>query len=218
MINKFNSLINIIFPQICSFCGNINEKGLCNKCEIKFKRLAENGILNKKSENMNFENLIYIFRYEGKIRNLIIDYKFNEKAYIYETFVNFILKQEKIFEKMKSYDTIIPVPISKQRKKERGYNQSLLIAKKISNSLNIKLETRCLYKTKNIIAQSKLNKEERNLNIQNAYELKNEQIIKNKQILLVDDIYTTGNTVNECARMLQKAQPKKIDVFVIAKD
>ena len=218
MINKFNSLINIIFPQICSFCGNINQKGLCNKCEIKFKRLAENGILNKKSENMNFENLIYIFRYEGKIRNLIIDYKFNEKAYIYETFVNFILKQEKIFEKMKSYDTIIPVPISKQRKKERGYNQSLLIAKKISNSLNIKLETRCLYKTKNIIAQSKLNKEERNLNIQNAYELKNEQIIKNKQILLVDDIYTTGNTVNECARMLQKAQPKKIDVFVIAKD
>ena len=218
MINKFNSLINIIFPQICSFCGNINEKGLCNKCEIKFKRLAENGILNKKSENMNFENLIYIFRYEGKIRNLIIDYKFNEKAYIYETFVNFILKQEKIFEKMKSYDTIIPVPISKQRKKERGYNQSLLIAKKISNSLNIKLETRCLYKTKNIIAQSKLNKEERNLNIQNAYELKNEQIIKNKQILLVDDIYTTGNTLNECARMLQKAQPKKIDVFVIAKD
>lgn len=218
MINKFNSLINIIFPQICSFCGNINEKGLCNKCEIKFKRLAENGILNKKSENMNFENLIYIFRYEGKIRNLIIDYKFNEKAYIYETFVNFILKQEKIFEKMKSYDTIIPVPISKQRKKERGYNQSLLIAKKISNSLNIKLETRCLYKAKNIIAQSKLNKEERNLNIQNAYELKNEQIIKNKQILLVDDIYTTGNTVNECARMLQLAQPKKIDVFVIAKD
>ena len=55
-------------------------------------------------------------------------------------------------------------------------------------------------------------------NIQNVYELKNEQILTNKQILLIDDIYTTGSTVNECSKVLSRANPKKIDVLVLAKD
>ena len=73
-------------------------------------------------------------------------------------------------------------------------------------------------KIKHITEQSKLNKEQRKQNIQNVYELKNGEILNNKRILLIDDIYTTGSTVNECCKMLQKAMPKKIDVFTIAKD
>ena len=149
---------------------------------------------------------------------MILDYKFNEKSYIYVSFVNFILKNKKIFQILKSYDTIIPVPISKKRMKERGYNQSLLIARNLSEYLNINLCTNCLYKTKNIIEQSKLNKEQRKQNIQNVYQLKNKQIIKEKKILLIDDIYTTGSTVNECSKMLKIGQPEKIDVLVLAKD
>lgn len=137
---------------------------------------------------------------------------------MYVCFVNFILKNKKIFKKLQSYDTIIPVPISKKRMKERGYNQSLLIAKKLSKDVIIDLQTNCLFKTKNIIEQSKLNKEQRKQNIQNVYELKNREIINNKQILLIDDIYTTGSTVKECARVLQQANPKRIDVLVIARD
>ncbi len=174
--------------------------------------------MNKKSDTYYFNQLIYIFNYEGIIRKLILDYKFNEKSYIYVSFVNFILKNEKIFEKLKSYDTIIPVPISRKRMKERGYNQSLLIAKKLSKDLRIELQANCLFKTRNIIEQSKLNKEQRMQNIQNVYELKNEQILTNKQILLIDDIYTTGSTVNECSKVLSRANPKKIDVLVLAKD
>ena len=63
---------------------------------------------------------MYIFKYEGQIRKIILDYKFNDKPYIYLTFVNFLLKNEKIFENVKSYDTIIPVPISKKRLNMRG--------------------------------------------------------------------------------------------------
>lgn len=215
---QLNTIINIVFPQVCGVCGRIEPKGLCNKCKIKLERLAENEILHENLEQMNFKELIYIFKYEGLIRKLIIDYKFHEKSYIYETFVNFILKDEKIFKKLKTYDTIIPVPISKQRMKERGYNQSLLLARKISYVLHIALETKCLVKIKNVTEQSKLNKEERQQNIQSVYELKNGEILNNKQILLIDDIYTTGSTVNECSRILQQANPKKIDVFVLAKD
>jgi len=94
---------------------------------------------------------MYIFRYEGKIRKIIIDYKFNEKSYIYVTFVNFLLKNKKIFENIKNYDTIIPVPISPKRQKERGYNQSLLIAREIAHKTNLELMNNCLIKTKNII-------------------------------------------------------------------
>ena len=71
---------------------------------------------------------------------------------------------------------------------------------------------------KNIIEQSKLNKEQRQKNIQGVYILKNKEKLINKKILLIDDIYTTGSTANECCKVLQKAKPKKIDVFTLAKD
>lgn len=76
------------------------------------------------------------------IRKIIIDYKFNDKSYLDKTIVNFLLKNKKFFEKLKSYDTIIPVPINKIRKKERGYNQSYLIAKEISNQTGTALNKR----------------------------------------------------------------------------
>ena len=112
----------------------------------------------------------------------------------------------------------MPVPISRKRFKERGYNQSELIAKEIACSSKLELETECLFKTKNIIEQSKLNKEERLKNIQGVYDLVNKGKLYKKKILLVDDIYTTGSTVNECARVLRKARPSKIGVFTLAKD
>ena len=211
-------MINMIFPPVCGVCGKIDNKGICNKCFLKLMALAENRIMDQWETEKNFHQLIYIFKYEGMIRKIILDYKFNEKSYIYVSFVNFILKNKKIFQILKSYDTIIPVPISKKRMKERGYNQSLLIARNLSEYLNINLCTNCLYKTKNIIEQSKLNKEQRKQNIQNVYQLKNKQIIKGKKILLIDDIYTTGSTVNECSKMLKIGQPEKIDVLVLAKD
>ena len=129
-----------------------------------------------------------------------------------------MLKNEKIFENIKKYDKIIPVPISKKRNKERGYNQSMLIAEEIANKTNLELVNNCLIKTKNIIEQSKLNKEDRQQNIQGVYSLQNERLITNKKILLVDDIYTTGSTVNECCKILQQANPKTMGVLVLAKD
>ena len=226
-------IIDLIYPQTCGICGKINYDAVCPKCNVQLKKQEKMGILTKEELEENsleiekyFEELMYIFKYEGRVRELILDYKFNEKSYMYKTFVNFLLKNKKIFENIKKYDKIIPVPISKKRYKEREYNQSLLIAKEISNQIsyvanektNLELVNNCLIKTKNIIEQSKLNKEDRQQNIQGVYTLKNGSILTNKSILLVDDIYTTGSTVNECSRILQQANPKKIGVLVLAKD
>ena len=217
-------ILNQIYPQTCGICGKIDTKSICSKCNLELKKQAEIRILQKeyieeKSEKEKyFQELMYIFKYEGQIRQLILDYKFNEKSYIYKTFVNFLLKNKKIFENIKKYDKIISVPISKKRYKERGYNQSLLIANEISKQTNLELVNNCLIKTKNIIEQSKLNKEDRQQNIQGVYSIQNEEIITNKKVLLIDDIYTTGSTVNECSKILQQANPKKIGILVLAKD
>ena len=215
---------NLLYPPICGICEKINKDALCPKCNLELKKQSEVSILQKEEieENIKkekyFEELMYIFKYEGQVRKLILDYKFNEKSYLYKTFVNFLLKNEKIFENIKKYDKIIPVPISKKRNKERGYNQSMLIAEEIANKTNLELVNNCLIKTKNIIEQSKLNKEDRQQNIQGIYNLQNARLIINKKILLIDDIYTTGSTVNECCKILQQANPKTIGVLLLAKD
>ncbi len=165
-----------------------------------------------------FQEHIYFFEYQGIIRKIILDYKFKEKAYLYKTIVNFLLKNQKFFAILKSYDTIVPVPISRKRKKERGYNQSELIAKEIAKNIGIEYNNQSLHKKKDVIEQSKLNKEQRQANIQGVYELYQAKRLKNKKILLVDDIYTTGSTVKECCKNLKKAQPKKIGVLTLAKD
>ncbi len=217
-IKKIN-ILDIIFPQVCGICGKINSEGLCRKCNKKLENIAEYQIVNEEfQKNKYFENLLYIFKYEGLIRKILIDYKFNEKSYIYVSFVKFIINNKKMVEKLKSYDTIIPVPISKKRMKERGYNQSTLIAKELSKKIKIDLEINCIIKVKNVKEQSKLNKEQREKNIQNVYELKNKQKIINKKILLIDDIYTTGSTVNECSKILGQGKPAQIDVLVVARD
>ena len=226
------NFLNLIYPPVCGVCGKLCDDFVCKKCNNMLKKQADfkadkfnnsyknkiDIINNNKYQEKNFDEHLYIFKYEGIIRKMLLKYKFQDKSYLYKTFVNFLLKDEKLFEILEKYDTIIPVPISKKREKQRGYNQSGLIAKEIAKLTSLKYEDTCLLKIKDIIEQSKLNKEERILNIQDVYELRNEYEILHKKIILLDDIYTTGSTVNECCRILKKAKPMKIGVLTIAKD
>ena len=209
---------NLIYPPVCGICGKINSNFLCNKCEIHLRKQAKFEIEKNQNTNYYFQEHLYIFEYQGMIRKIILNYKFNDKSYLYQTIVNFLLKNKKFFQILKSYDTIIPVPISKKRRKERGYNQSELIAREIAKRIGVGYQNQCLIKVKNIVEQSKLNKEERQKNIQGVYELQQPHKLRDKKILLIDDIYTTGSTVNECSKVLREAKPKKIGVLTIAKD
>ena len=211
-------IINWIYPPICGICGKLNQEFLCNKCNLYLRNQAIFELQKNKTQDKEFEEYLYIFKYEGIIREIILKYKFQEKSYLYKTIVNFLLKNEKLFEFLKNYDTIVPVPISKKRMKERGYNQSCLIANEIARHTNLDLDKYSILKTKNIIEQSKLNKQDRIKNIQGVYQLKDSKRLFNKRVLLLDDIYTTGSTVSECCKILKEAKPKKIGVLTIAKD
>lgn len=214
-----DKILDIIYPPVCGVCGRIDKNSLCKKCEIQLKSQATFGIDNYKEDyNKSFDEHLYIFMYSGAVRSIMLNYKFNENSYLYKTFSNFLLKNEKFVENIKRYDIIVPVPLSKKREKERGYNQSGLIAKEISKKTNIKMDKRCLRKIKNAVAQSTLNKEDRYINIEGAYRVNDSKNIQNKSILLIDDIYTTGSTVNECSKIMLQAGTKKVGVLTIAKD
>lgn len=217
ILHFINYTLNLIYPNVCGICDKLCNDDICKKCEIKLKKLSQVKVNTYK--NKYFKKHLYIFKYEGIIKQRLIKYKFNEKIYIYKAFVNFMLKNKKICGFLKNYDIIIPVPIHKQRKLERGYNQSALIAKEISLKIkNLQYIDDVLLKKINNKPQSTKNKLDRKQNVIGAYYLKNEEKIENKKVILLDDIYTTGSTVNECCKILRQAKPKWLDVITVAKD
>lgn len=208
--------LEYIFLPSCGICNKLGEGYLCKKCEKELKKYELNlyGV-----ENINnYIEKLHVFKYEKMIRELIIQYKFNEKSYLYKAFCELIIKNKKVFDFIKSYDIIIPVPIHKTRMRKRGYNQSELIAKELAKKLNIGYNKKVLIKVMKNKPQSILNKKERKENTENVYKIINIEKIYNKRILIFDDIYTTGATINACIKELKKAKVKKIGVLTLAKD
>ena len=219
MIEK---ILEQIFPTTCGICGKLYKEPICNKCKAKIDKQI---ICKKQYKYLGneFVKYIYLFKYKEILRKILLSYKFKEKIYLYEFFVKIILKNKKLYQFLEKYDIIISVPIHYKKKKYRGYNQCELIAEKIAKNVE-KLQYRddVLIKIKNNLRQSSLKSEERKNNVKNVYTIKdlakNKLEVQNKNILLFDDIYTTGNTVSECIRTLKKLNPKSIGVLTIFKD
>lgn len=209
MIQK---ILKIFFPTSCTMCGKICNTWICPKCYTLIKKNLNPSSINEKDYILHFLSF-----YEGTIRNLLLSFKFKEKAYIGNLFVELLVKNEKISEKIKEYDYIISVPMYKKNKANRGYNQTEVIADQLEKILKIKHLKNCLIKIKQNKKQSTLTGKQRIENVKNVYKLENKNEIYNKKILLVDDIYTTGSTVKACVDELKKGKPQKIDVLVIAK-
>lgn len=210
----FLDVLDLFFPKKCGVCGKIGVE-ICNTCKKELKKLEINKIQNFFLENNKKIKVkkMYLYKYDGIIRKLLINYKFNDASYLADTFAHLIKNNKKIYDILKTYDIIIPVPLHKKRRQERGYNQTELIAKK----LGIKVETDCLIKVKNVKPQSMKKARERKLEIADAYSLQNIEKIRGKKILIFDDIYTTGSTANECIKTVAQIT-KKIGFMSIAKD
>ncbi|MCI0498766.1 MAG: hypothetical protein L0Y36_03665, partial [Planctomycetales bacterium] len=122
-------------------------------------------------------------------------------------------------------DVVVPVPLHPSRLRNRGFNQVFLLmrswkkrAKADALDLSaVQIEHNVLLRSANTAPQTNLGREERLTNIQNAFTIRMHQKIKDKAVLLVDDVYTTGATVNECARILLKGGAKHVDVLTLAR-
>lgn len=204
--------MKIIFPVSCGICGKINSKWICPKCYIKIKKELKFYTVTEKDYKLYF-----IGFYENLLRKLLLKFKFNDSAYLANIFVELLYKDIAFKEKIEEYDCVIPVPMYYRNKNIRGYNQTELLAEKISELLKIEYLNNVLIKRFQNQRQSELGEKNRIENVKNVYFLKDEELIKQKNILLIDDIYTTGSTIRECIKTLKKADIKNIDVLVIAK-
>ena len=212
--------LEYIFLPVCGICGKLGEGYLCKECEKSIKEyyIEQKVFVKDIRSKYKMCKTMHLLKYEGLVRKLLIDYKFSDKSYLYKTFCEIIKNDKKTLDFIKSYDIIIPVPIHKKRMKTRGYNQSELIARELAKICGNKMYTDVLIKIKSNKAQSTLNKEERENNAKNVYKLCKLEKINNKKVLILDDIYTTGATVKECALELSKATVKEIGIFTVAKD
>ncbi len=113
-------------------------------------------------------------------------------------------------------DAVVPVPLHKKRKRHRGFNQAFVLAKIIAREKDKALITNSLVKTKNRLPQTVVEVRERGKNIKGAFVVKKARKIKDKIILLVDDVYTTGATIKECCDMLLQAGAKEVRIITLA--
>lgn len=230
-------VLDFLFPSKCGFCNRLNKEGICAKCFQELKSTEANIVENYHENKMFvFEQHAYLFLYKDQIRRKIIEFKFHDKPYLGKTFAKIMIKSKKICGFLQKYDIIIPVPMYVKKEKKRGYNQANLLAKEIMHQINrlsqkkekqndsieqiqnLQYEPTILRKIVDTKNQSTLNKQERMENLKNAYKIVNAEKIKNKKIVLVDDIFTTGSTANECAKVLKQAGAKQVAVLTIAKD
>ena len=213
-------VLDLLYPNVCGVCNVVCKESLCKKCEISLSSYHVNRVVY--GVGKYFDSSVSVFKYEGIIRKKIIEYKYGDKAYLYKFFSKIISKNVKIFGLFENnYDIIIPVPIYKKKKRIRGYNQTELIAREISSEVDgLEYCDDVLLKIIDTNVQSLLSKKERKSNIKDVFEVNYKYIekIRDKRIILFDDIYTTGSTVNECSRILKKYGVSKILVLTLAKD
>lgn len=210
MIEKF---LNILFPKVCLNCGKQGEFYLCSSCflalDLRFRIFPV--------QNKYYDFLIYLGKYKDEIRNKLLQFKFYNKAYINEYFLEFLLKDKNICDFLKSFDLIVPVPMYKDKKSRRGYNQTELFAKNLGKNLELSYEENILIKFKENKTQSLLPQNERTKNVRDVFKIENYFEIKDKKIILIDDIFTTGATIQICSKLLKKAGAASIIALVIAK-
>lgn len=154
--------------------------------------------------------------YEGSLQEAIHRWKYEGKEYLHIYFARWMA--ERFFDYWVPHliDLLIPVPLHKKRLRERGFNQALLLGKELSRRTGIPCRKRVLQKKKPTVPQVNLGRPEREKGVRGAFEVIARKEVDGKAILLVDDVYTTGATVNECSRVLLAGGAKRVDVLTLA--
>lgn len=194
-----------IYPNRCLFCRTLidEDKVLCASCH---KKLPVHGVCQGTRGGYRCSAA---FIYHGKPKHAVLRFKFKGKTSFAEKFAQLLATDVKRSYEDMIFDYITYVPMHKKAKKKRGYNQSELLAKELSKILGIPcVET--LTKIKHTKPQHKLKSKERLKNLKGVFKITDKNLIKDKSILIIDDIITTGTTLGECAKTLQKANPSLI--------
>ena len=200
-----NGLSSLVFPPICKSCDrriDSNKDVICRECWNRLE-CVDSALFSHKEIPENIDKVFAIFQFNDLFRKIVHALKYQgNKSIGFE-----LGKQMSIFIKpemiKKDESAFVPIPLHPIKYRERGYNQAEAIARGLSIGLNIPVETKLIKRVKNTSTQTKLNAEERRANMENAFAIVNDSK-KIKQVVLVDDVFTTGSTMNSAAKVLRE--------------
>lgn len=225
-------ILAFVFPAKCPFCGTITngeDNAICETClknlpEIKEPRCKKCGkpILVKEKEYCYdctktehfFEEGRSIWIHKPPITTAIYALKYKNKRIYAKTFGSMLYIRYGTYLIKHKIDLIIPIPLHEKRRKRRGFNQAELIAIQLGKYTRIPVDLTSLTRVHETIAQKNLNDRKRKQNIKGAFAAK--RAVKGKRIVLIDDIYTTGATIDEAARKLRRAGAEKVLFLTIS--
>ena len=216
--------IQLVFPKICPACGSPlvkNERIICTGClnvlpRTNFHLEQDNPVAKAFWGRVMLENATSYYSYQGGglLRKLIHELKYRGCQAIGEELGRQFGNELKNTSFIKS-DLIIPVPLSKRKEKKRGYNQSECIARGLSWSMEKAINTTAVIKSRSTNTQTKKSRYDRWLNVEDSFRVADSGAIRQKHILLVDDVLTTGATIEACASEILKVPETKVSVATI---
>ncbi len=222
-MNILSYLLNILSPPRCLACNcnmpidseamfcydcsknySLNDGATCNICGKPIHKDRDKSCASCKDGKIYYIKNVSRYKYNGCIKTAIQNMKFKKRCWISYKFGDAICRTvEKEYSDI-NFDMILYIPMSPLNEISRGFNQAYEMAAIVSKKLGIPIYTNIIRKRAGVKTQSGLKKKDRIENIKNAFVIFNSHLLENKTILLVDDVFTTGSTINECARVLKR--------------
>jgi ComF family protein len=211
----WNTLLNIIYPPKCPYCKTlVQEHGAwCSRCLADILAVREINVMEHRLKYLT--SCRAICEYTGGLKRIIHDMKFRRQKR-HAIYLKWLLVNSKHPAYFATIDYVVPVPLHADRLQERGYNQTEIIFKDWSKKAKLVWLPDLLVRGKHTIPQWELTLSERRENIKGAFLITRPEVVKDKNILLVDDIVTTGITLDECAKILKKAGAAYVYGFSVA--
>ena len=200
------SEIHWIEPPFCSVCGTpfVSQEVRSHPCSSCL------------TKRRYFTMARALGAYHGSLQEVIHRWKYQGKATLTPFLGQWMTERFYRYWDPKLFDFLISVPLHKQRLRERGFNQALLLVKELSHRTGIPYRKRILQKVRPTLPQVNLSGAEREKGVRGSFQIVGKEELEGKTILLVDDVYTTGATVNECSKMLLAAGAERVDVLTLA--
>ena len=231
MPSLFSQLVDLIFPPRCVICKNINQKTICDDCLRKVVYLKspicricgkprDKYFVGDMCEDCKRGNVPFIVArsvvlYDGVMKDAIHKFKFCGKKGLSGALGRILVSYLATGDiPIGEIDLIIPVPLSSKRERQRGYNQSRLLVEEISRVYSKKIDDTSLVKAKDVAPQFELSRKERLTNVKGAF---SSAPLTGMNVLLIDDIYTTGATVREASKALKASGAKNVYVLTLAR-
>ncbi len=237
--NLISGLTELVYPKTCHACKNrlgalsIDEL-ICEDCWSKItknlppfcyccgrsligRKFTRNVCISCLRQNLNFDRAFSPCVYDGVLKELIHAFKYHQKDYLGRTLAKLMINFTEEFNFPMDYmDAIIPIPLSASRMREREYNQAQILAAHIAKEHKKGLFTQTIQRQKNTRSQTELQDRQRAENVKGAFAIKDASSIKNKNILLIDDVLTSGATCSEAAGILKNAGANIVYVLTLA--